>query len=436
MINLRPCDKEFCVQRMLSVLTLLVSFSTAALSADSITGAVRNQTNGQPSVGDEVVLIGLDVGMREEARAKTDTHGGFTLPAPDPHKPYLLRVVHQGVDYDQRVSAGTALSISVFDAAVQVRGITGSIEILRTGTAGKLLLHVSDLYEIKNESSPPLTQAGERTFEVYLPTTAKIDSVLAAGPGNVGEAIFASPVPGEPGHYTVSFPLRPGATKFAFNYDLPYSGRAAFRTKLAYPLQQLAVMIPPTMKFSSRSPVFETLATGNAKYQVQVANQLREGEGPGFEVSGTGALPPFRDQGKSQARPQSTAVANPKASSPAHALSGTSGRIDSRVEHAQAHSQWLVLGGLIALLLAACVLLVWQIRTTQGVSGPRTGIRLASQNRQTESFSELLKKGLLRLEANGLRRSISTEEYNSTQQALELPAEYAVRNPSLRHHDG
>jgi hypothetical protein len=435
MINIRPCGKEFCVQRMLSILALLVSFSSAALGADGITGAVRNQTNGQPSVADEVILIGLDGGMREEARAKTDTQGGFTLPLPDPHKPYLLRVVHQGVNYDQRISAGAALSISVFDAAVQVRGVTGSIEIVRTGTDGKLL-HVSDLYEIKNESSPPLTQAGEHTFEVYLPTTAKIDSVLAAGPGNVGEVIFASPVPGEPGHYTVSFPLLPGATKFAFNYDLPYSGRAAFRTRLAYPLQQLAVMIPPTMKFSSRSPIFETLATGNAKYQVQVANQLREGEGPGFEVSGTGALPPLRDQGKSQARPQSTATPNPKTPSPARALLGTPGRVDSRVEHAQARSQWLVLSGLIAVLLAACVLLVWQNRARRGGSGTRTGIPLASQNRQAESFSELLKKGLLRLETNGSCGSISAEEYNSTQQALGVPAEYGVRNPSLRRRDG
>ena len=434
MINLRPCDKEFCVQRMLSVLILLVSFSTAALGADSITGAVRNQTNGQPSVGDEVVLIGLDGGMQEEARAKTDAQGGFTLPVPDARKPYLLRVVHQRVDYDQRVFAGAALSISVFDAAARVRGVTGSIEILRTGTNGKLL-HVSDLYEIKNESNPPQTQTGENTFEVYLPTTAKIDSVLAAGPGNVGEVIFASPVLGEPGHYTVSFPLRPGATKFAFKYDLPYGGRAVFRTRLKYPLQQLAVMIPPTMKFSSRSPVFETLATGNANYQVQVANQLKEGKGPGFEVSGTGALPPLADQGKSQARPQSTPVRSPKASAPGRALLGT-GRIDSRMEHPQAHSQWLVLGGLVAFLLAVCVLLVWQIRTTRGVSGTRTGIPLASQNRQAESFSELLKKGLFRLESNASRRLISAEEYNSTQQALELPAEYAVRNPSLRRRDG
>lgn len=166
----------------------------------------------------------------------------------------------------------------MFDAATHVRGITGTIEILRTGTNGKLL-HVSDMVEINNASSPPLTQVGERTFEVYLPANAKIDSVLAAGPVKIGVMISPVPVPGEPGHYTVNFPLRPGTTKFAFNYDLPYRGHAAFQTRLAYPLQRLAVMIPPTMKFSSRTPAFGILTTGNSRYQVRAANQLKAGKG-------------------------------------------------------------------------------------------------------------------------------------------------------------
>ena len=413
MINLRLSGRGSCVPKMISVLALLASFASTVLGAGSITGNVRNQTRGQAAVGDEVILLRLEGGMREEVRAQTDARGAFVLPVQHPDKPYLLRVIHQNVNYDQKVYAGDALSIPVFDAAAHVPGVTGSIEILRTGTNGKLL-HVSDMYEIKNESNPPLTQAGERTFEVYLPASAKIDSVLAAGPRNVGEVIFASPVPGEPGHYTVSFPLRPGATKFAFDYNLPYGGRVAFRTRLAYPLQQLAVMIPPTMRFSSRSTNFETLATSNAHYQVLATNKLKAGEGPRFEVSGSGALPPLGDQGKSQARPQPTAVPGPEASGPGRALLGTSSRIDSRMEHAQAQSQWLVLDGLIAVLVAACALLVWRMRTTRGVSGTRTGAPLASRNQQAESFSELLKKGLLRLETNWLHRSISAEDYSST----------------------
>jgi hypothetical protein len=376
MINLRLCGKAVSVRRMLSVLALLSPFSTAALGASHITGSVRNQSRGEPAAGDEVILVRVDRGMQGEARAKTDEHGAFTLDVPHPDKPYLVRVVHWGVSYDLPAFAGDALSIQVFDAATRVRGITGTIEILRTGTIGNLL-HVSDLVEIKNESSPPLTQAGERTFDVYLPANAKIDSVLAAGPGKMGATISASSVPGEPGHYTVNFPLRPGATKFAFNYDLPYHGHVVFQTKHAYPLQQFAVMIPPTMKFSSRSPAFKILATGDSRYQVRAANQLQAGEGPGFEVSGAGTLPSVGDQANSQAGSPSPAPPNPARSAPARAALPSLASIDSRLKHTPPPSQSLVLAGVTSILLVACALLVWRARKARRFSAaqrvePRT----------------------------------------------------------------
>jgi hypothetical protein len=278
-----------------------------------------------------------------------------------------VRVIHQGVSYDQQASAGDALSIQVFDATRRVRGLTGSIEILRAGTVGSLL-HVSDLVELKNESSPPLTQAGERTLDVYLPANAKIDSVIAAGPGEIGVMISATPVAGEPGHYTVSFPLRPGASKFGFNYDLPYEGHAAFQTRRAYPLQQFAVMIPPTMKFSSRSRDFGPLATGNENYEVQASNQLAAGEGPEFELSGTGTLPPLGDQAKSQARSRSSAVPNPR-TAPARAALAS---IDPRLKPTQPLSQSVILGGVTSVLLAACALLLWRARKARNFSAAQT----------------------------------------------------------------
>jgi hypothetical protein len=361
MINFPLCGKAVSVRKMLSVLALASSFSTVVLSANHITGSVHNQSRGRPAVGDDVILVRLDREMQEETRAKTDAHGAFTLNVQYPDKPYLVRVAHQGVSYDQQASVGDALAFQVFDAARQVQGITGSIEILLTGAKGNLL-HVSDMVEIKNESSPPLTQAGERTFEVYLPAKAKISSVLAAGPGRIGVVISAAPVPGEPGHYTVNFPLRPGATKFAFNYDLPYSGHAAFQTRHAYPLQQLAVMIPPTMKFSSLSPTFQILATGTSRYQVRTANQLPAGKGPVFEVSGTGALPPLGDQAKSPAQSQSSPSPNPMQSAPARAGLPSLANIDSRSKQTQTTSQSLVLSGVTSALVAASALLVWRAR--------------------------------------------------------------------------
>ena len=221
------CVSKVRTQKIILGLALIAGCSVATLAADTVTGVARNRTLGQFAIGDEVILLRLDQGMQEEARTKTDSQGSFTLKVQLTDKPHLLRVLHQGVNYDQQVSAGAAVSVDVFDSAARVQGLAGSIEIIRTGTKGDLL-HVSDMIEIRNDSSPPLTQAGERTFEVYLPTQAKIDSVLAASSGKMGVMISATPVPGEPGHFTVNFPLRPGATKFAFNYDLPYDGRATF----------------------------------------------------------------------------------------------------------------------------------------------------------------------------------------------------------------
>jgi hypothetical protein len=369
--------------RLLSVLALLAFCSTAALGASNVTGSVRNQSRGEPAAGDEVILMRLDKAMQEEAHAKTDEQGAFTLNVQNPDKPYLVRVLHQGVSYDQQTSAGDTLSIQVFDAARRLRGVTGGIEILRTGTNGNLL-HVSDMVEIKNESSPPMTLVGERTFEVYLPATAQIDFVLAAGPGKIGLLISTELVPGELGHYTVNFPLRPGSTKFAFNYDLPYDGHAAFQTRHAYPLQQLAVMIPPTMKFSSRSPAFEILATGSSRYQVQAANQLPAGEGPVFEVSGTGALPPLGDQAESQALSRSPTVPNRIVSAPGRGALPSLATIDSRMKQAQSSSQSLVLGGVTSILLAACALLVLRARKARRFSAAHSVAQRAGQdNRPT-----------------------------------------------------
>jgi hypothetical protein len=379
MMNQHLCSKGFGVRGLLIVLAVIVCFSTLALGANNITGVVRNQSRGEPSIGDEVLLVRLDGGM-QEARAKTDARGVFNLEAQHPDKPYLVRVFHQGVSYDQRASPGQTLSIEVFDAAAHVRGIAGTIEILRTGTNGKLL-HVSDLVEIKNASNPPLTQVGERTFEVYLPRKAKIDSVLAAGPGKIGAMISAASVPGEPGHFTVNFPLQPGATKFAFNYDLPYDGHAAFQSRHAYPLQQFAVMIPPTMKFSSRSPAFQILATGNSRYQVQAANQLKAGAGPEFEVSGSGALSQLGDQDQTRAQSQIPPHFSPRLPAPTRASSHSLAAIDPWLKQAQPSSQSFVLVGLTAALVAACVLLVWHGRKARSFSAAQ---KIAPRTRQRQ----------------------------------------------------
>jgi hypothetical protein len=384
MIGTRHDRKGSGVRVTILGLLLAVPFLTSAQSANDITGSARNESRGQAAVGDKVILIRLDRGMEEEAQTRTGQRGAFRLHVGHAGKAYLVRVVHEGVSYDQRADAGDDLSIPVFDALPRVPRVSASIEILRAGTNGNLL-HVSDMYELKNESSPPVTQAGGPTFEVYVPANAKMDSVLAAGPAKIGVLIPANPAPGEPGHYTVSFPLRPGETKFAFNYDLPYEGRAVFQTRLAYPLEQLAVMIPPSMKFSSHSRAFAPLPTGRSDYQVLTVNQLEAGEGPGFELSGTGGLPSLGDQAKSQAGSLPLTTPEPTAPATDGAVLSPFRRVDPQLQQTYLHSQSLVLGGLTAVLLGVCALLVWRARKARstyavGTTAPpvraKTSIRI------------------------------------------------------------
>jgi hypothetical protein len=361
------------VVRIILGTCFIAGCSAVTPASDSIKGVVRDQTHGRSAAGVEVILLRLDQASRdqtsvnqsgqEETRTKTDSQGAFKLDVQYPHKLYRVRVVHQGVNYDQPAAAGNFVSINAFDAVSKVQGVTGSIEIIRIQTAGDHL-HVSDMIEIKNDSRPPLTQAGERTFEVYLPAHAKIDSALAAGPGRVAALITAAPLTDEPGHYTVNYPLQPGATQFAFNYDLPYEGHATFRPKSIYPLQQLAVMIPPAIRFSSRSSTFQVLRTGNDRYQVEAANAVKAGEGPGFEISGVGEFPAPRAQAPSPPKPPAQRI--PAFSSPTSSRAQGTNRLDagarSRIFAESSRAQWWVFAACAVLALGGCAFVVSRSR--------------------------------------------------------------------------
>src|SRR6266700_3044865 len=145
---IRIYGKKSWEHNILLGVAFTVACSVVMLASDTITGVARNQTRNRLAVGDEVILLRLDQGMQEEARTKTDSHGSFTLNVLHPDALHLVRVVHQGVNYDQRASADDAVSIDVFDAAAKVQVVTGSIEFIRIGTHGSLL-HVSAMIEIK-----------------------------------------------------------------------------------------------------------------------------------------------------------------------------------------------------------------------------------------------------------------------------------------------
>lgn len=342
-----------------TLLAIVVACPTATRAADEIVGHVRNGTTGQPAASQEIVLLRLDGGASEEARTVVDNLGAFRFTAQSMGPHYLVRAIHQNVIYDQPAAPGQSISLELFDAADEVAGVSGSIEIIRIETQGEFL-HVSDMYEIRNDSNPPVTLARDRTFDVFVPGEAKMDSVFAAAPGKVAELISATALPGEPGHYAVNFPLPPGATKFAFHYELPYAGREAFRTRRAYPVVQLAVMVPSSVRFSSRSRAFQRLQTGNPRYHVEAASPLAAGDGPTFEISGDGSLPPLDAETRAKAASRVESLALPN--SAAIRQTSPSMLTDTRLPSTARFSDSLALEAIAAGLFAACAFLVWRAR--------------------------------------------------------------------------
>lgn len=417
-------------------IAVLICSVQASFAADLVSGTVRNGTSGQPAVDDEVILLRLDRSPHEEARTRIDAQGAFKFDLQDLGHPHIVRVTHQGVNYDRRIAAGGAISIDVFDATAKAQGVTGSIEIIRAGTRGNAL-HVSDMMEIRNQSSPPVTQAGPRSFEVYLPSSATIDSVLAAGPENVATSISATPVPGEPGHYAVNFPVLPGATKFAFNYDLPYNGHIKLREETIYPFQQLAVMIPPTMTFASRSSAFQALPVGADRYHVEAAENVKAGTGLEFEISGTGDLPAVQAQGHPLPKPpaasltaseSSIAVETPQTPSAAP-VAATAPSIAARSSIAW----WWVLSAATALGLAAWVLLIWRYQRLRRPTSALVAQRHAPGTQTEVPLVDALKESLFQLESDRTQGVIRSEDYASAKLALEGTILWAIRRAQNRN---
>lgn len=421
---------------IVQVAAILFGSAPASFGADLITGVVRNATRAQPAAGDKVVLLDLDHSPHEQARTKTDSQGAFTFGLQDPGHPHIVRVIHQGVNYDKRASSGEAISIDVFDSTPKAQGVTGSIEIIRAGTRGNAL-HVSDMIEIRNESNPPVTQAGSRTFEVYLPADATIESVLVAGPENTVASISAKPVWGEPGHYTVNFPIRPGATKFAFNYDVPYNGHAKFRPKSIYPFQQLAVMIPPTMTFTTSSLAFQALPVASNRYHVEAAENIKAGPGLDFEISGAGALPAVRAKSQTSSnRAAEAAIGSASAIAAGTSPTPNAVVVTARAQNVAARSSitwWWVLGAAL-LGFAVCVSLIWRWQRLRRGTIPSTAPP-AHAVQPTECLVEALKEDLFQLEADHMQGVIRGEDYTSAKDALEATVRRVLTHRRNRKAD-
>jgi hypothetical protein len=425
------------IPNLLRVLTALLALS-ALSAATNLKGTVKNGTTGKPAGGDEVVLLDLSQGMTEAARTKTDAQGRFSFKYDETGAPHMVRVLHQGVNYFPQggmVPPGTSTAeVTVYDASAKVEGIGLTVDMMRAQTEGNSL-QVTELWVVKNTSSPPQTQMSDNAFEVVLPADAKVDSSMASGPG--GQPVNSAPVPqAQKNKYAFVFPLRPGETRFQVSYHLPYPGKIKIDPKPLYATDHVVVMLPKSMQFAGAAG-YQTMTGGDPNANIQVITNVNPGQDLSFNLSGTGIIQEDQQtataggggQGGGMAqrgRPGGGLGAPEETPDPLHRYRG------------------FILGGLaVALALGVFYVVtrpkpaiaVSAVTGTRRAESKRTGLRTQSAgavapSRNGDRLLDALKEELFQLEMERHQGTISAEEYEKAKAALDTTIARAAKRGS------
>jgi len=270
-------------------------------STGDLSGKVMNGTTKKPAVGDEVVVLTVSNGkMSEGPRAKTDSAGHFSLIVADSRVPHLVRVVHQTVPYETITEPdANAVAIQVYDVADRLDGVTAVMDVQRF-EARSDTLEVKQLVTMHNASKPPRTLVTDRPFEIQLQPDAQVESGMVQIENQ--EPIKQKPTPGErQDEYYFHSPLRPGDTRFAVVYRLPYNGEAVVEPRIRNAQERFVVMLPMSMAFEPQVRSTFQPMRGVSPDNVQGTAPVAPGQPLAFRISGTGMLAEI--QGRLQPSP-------------------------------------------------------------------------------------------------------------------------------------
>ncbi|MFI5090728.1 MAG: carboxypeptidase regulatory-like domain-containing protein [Terriglobales bacterium] len=433
------------IPKMLRVLAALLALG-ALSTATNLKGTVKNGTTGKPAAGDDVVLLDMSQGMQEAGRTKSDAQGRFSFNYQETGGPHMVRVLHQGVNYFPQggvIPPGTSTAeVTVYEAAAKVPGIGLTVDMMRAQSEGSNL-QVTELWVVKNPSSPPRTQMSDNAFEVMLPADAQVDSSMASGPG--GQPVSSAPVPqAEKGKYAFIFPVRPGETRFQVNYHLPYSGTIKIGPRPLYATDHVVIMLPKSMQFAGGGAGYQTMSGGDPDANIQVITNVNPGQDLSFSLSGTGTI----QEG------QQTATAGGgggQGGGMAQRRGGPGGGLGTPEETPDPLHRYrgFILGGLAVALALGVFYVVTRPKPGIAVSNavppqPAAAIKRAAASpsrvdvppvaeappRNGDRLLDALKEELFQLEMERHQGRISAEEYETAKAALDTTLARAAKRAS------
>jgi len=129
----------------------------------------------------------------------------------------------------------------------------------------------------------------DRPFEIQLPPEARVQSGLVQLEDE--PPLKQKPLIGEQkGQFYFVFPLRPGDTRFAVVYQLPYTGEALIEPEIRNPLEQFVIMLPRSMKFEPKASGIFQPRSDTTPDHVEGTRPVTLGQAVAFRIEGTGTL--------------------------------------------------------------------------------------------------------------------------------------------------
>jgi hypothetical protein len=202
----------------------------------AVDGVVINGTTGKPQPDVIVSLVQPSQGgMQNLGSAKTDAEGKFRIDK-EAQGPQLVQAFYAGVQYNKMVFPGapaTGVQVDVFDSSNKsgVAKVTQHFIVLQPAVDA---MTVSEGILYQDDGKTTFNDPVNGSCRFYLPPEAKGQvTVTVNAPGGMPIKRPAEATK-EPNVYKVSYPLKPGETRFDLNYVIPTTNPMVFSTKILH----------------------------------------------------------------------------------------------------------------------------------------------------------------------------------------------------------
>ena len=258
----------------------------------AVDGTVVNKTTGAPQPNAVVSLVQPGAGgMKNLGTVKTDASGKFHFDQEGAAGgPQLLQAVSSGVTYTKMLPPGTPASgveLDVYDTSSNPGTAPVAQDmILFQPTENQVAVNESVIFQ--NSSNATYNDPKNGTLHFYLPPEANGNvSVTVIPPGGMTIQQAAQKTP-QANFYRVSYPVRPGETRFDLTYTMPAAKPMIVSGKVLHKEGPTRLVVPPgvTLQGSDITSLGQEPQTKASIYEVKGSSYKVEIQGSGSLQSG------------------------------------------------------------------------------------------------------------------------------------------------------